>query len=261
MPLSDTDIPKSMLNLESIQYNAGLLVTGAWKGTSREKLYNELGWESLSNRRWLKQMCLFYKIVNNITPKYLKHFLRDSVSARNDFQRPLFARTNKHLRSFFPSCIYSWNNVLTSEQRNFEKISTFKTALLRIIRPKKTSNFGIDDSNSLRYITQLRLELNSLKANKFRHNFNDTNDPICVENDGIEDTYHFLLVCKKFIPERKILFSKIFIETGLNLLLQPKSKVKSILLYGENSLSVEANKCLLSATISYISGTKRLEIF
>ena len=31
--------------LESTQYSA---VSGAWHGTSRQKLYDELGWESLS---------------------------------------------------------------------------------------------------------------------------------------------------------------------------------------------------------------------
>ena len=35
--------------LESIQYNAALAITGAIRGTSREKLYQELGLESLQN--------------------------------------------------------------------------------------------------------------------------------------------------------------------------------------------------------------------
>ena len=36
--------------LESIQYNASLAITGAIRGTSKEKLYNELGFESLHAR-------------------------------------------------------------------------------------------------------------------------------------------------------------------------------------------------------------------
>ena len=39
------------LNIESIQYNAALAITGAVGGTSREKLYQELGFESLQQRR------------------------------------------------------------------------------------------------------------------------------------------------------------------------------------------------------------------
>ena len=44
----DTSLNNHMEKLESVQYSAALAVTGAWKGTSREKLYEELGWESLS---------------------------------------------------------------------------------------------------------------------------------------------------------------------------------------------------------------------
>ena len=36
--------------IESVQYNAALAITGAIKGTSRERLYQELGLESLSDR-------------------------------------------------------------------------------------------------------------------------------------------------------------------------------------------------------------------
>ena len=37
--------------LESLQYNAALAITGEIRGTSKEKLYNELGLESLQKRR------------------------------------------------------------------------------------------------------------------------------------------------------------------------------------------------------------------
>ena len=35
--------------MEKIQYQAGLAVVGAWQGTSRVKLYENLGWETLSD--------------------------------------------------------------------------------------------------------------------------------------------------------------------------------------------------------------------
>ena len=37
---------------ESIQYNAALAIAGGIRGSSREKLYQELGFESLQQRRW-----------------------------------------------------------------------------------------------------------------------------------------------------------------------------------------------------------------
>ena len=50
-----------MDKVESVQYSAALAVSGTWRGTSREKLYAELGWESLSSRRWSRRLTLFYK--------------------------------------------------------------------------------------------------------------------------------------------------------------------------------------------------------
>ena len=42
--------------LESIQYNACLAITGAIRGTSKEKLYQELGLESLQLRCWHRKL-------------------------------------------------------------------------------------------------------------------------------------------------------------------------------------------------------------
>ena len=61
-----------MEKVERIQYQAALAVTGAWQGSNRSKLYDELRWESLSNRRWCKRILHIHKIVSNETPLYLK---------------------------------------------------------------------------------------------------------------------------------------------------------------------------------------------
>ena len=57
--------------IETVQYNAALAITGAIKGTSQIKLYNELGLESLEFRRWFRKLCLFYKIKKTGLPEYL----------------------------------------------------------------------------------------------------------------------------------------------------------------------------------------------
>ena len=61
-----------MEKVERIQYQAVLAVTGVWQGSNRSKLYDELGWESLSNRRWCKRILHIHTIVSNETPLYLK---------------------------------------------------------------------------------------------------------------------------------------------------------------------------------------------
>ena len=57
--------------IESVQYNAVLAITGAIRGTPKGKLYQELGLESLRNRRWLRRMSYLYKIVSTKFPAYL----------------------------------------------------------------------------------------------------------------------------------------------------------------------------------------------
>ena len=61
-----------MERIEKIQYQAAFAITGSWQGTSRNKLYDELGSESLSDRRWCRRHIRFFKIQNIMTPPYLK---------------------------------------------------------------------------------------------------------------------------------------------------------------------------------------------
>ena len=62
--------------VEAVQYNATLAITGCVRGTSREKLYSELGLTSLYD---FHRLFLYYKILNNLTPEYLRIFIPDSI--------------------------------------------------------------------------------------------------------------------------------------------------------------------------------------
>ena len=57
--------------IEKGQHDAALTITGAIRGTSLEKLYAELGLESLTFRRWFEKLACFYKIQSTGLPKYL----------------------------------------------------------------------------------------------------------------------------------------------------------------------------------------------
>ena len=61
--------------LESVQYNACLAITGAIRGTTKEKLHQELGLESLRLQRQYRKRCLFYKMFKNQHPEYLFHLI------------------------------------------------------------------------------------------------------------------------------------------------------------------------------------------
>ena len=57
--------------IKSLIYNAALTITGAIGGSSKLDLYQELGFEYLSSKRWLRKLCLFHNIVVNTSPNYL----------------------------------------------------------------------------------------------------------------------------------------------------------------------------------------------
>ena len=57
--------------VESIQYDAARIITGAWMGSSRKELYKNLGWESLNNRRIMRKLCLLHETYHSNFPRYL----------------------------------------------------------------------------------------------------------------------------------------------------------------------------------------------
>ena len=56
-----------------------IAITGCVRGTSREILYSELGLTSPYDRRRFHRLPLFYKILNELTPAYLRHCISEPV--------------------------------------------------------------------------------------------------------------------------------------------------------------------------------------
>ena len=59
--------------------------------------------------------------------------------------------------------------------------------------PGKT--FAVHHINGLKLLTRLRLNFSYLNEQKFRHNFNDTINPICLCGKEPETTLYYLLHC------------------------------------------------------------------
>ena len=150
-------------NLESIQYRACLAITGCFQGTSREKLYSELGLESLVDRRFYRRLVFFYKIFHRYATKYLFDFIParntnlPNLRARANIY-PFYTRTERFRNTFFPHSISEWNN-LDSRIRNSPTISSFKNSILQFLRPRLAPIYGIQDSNGLVLLTRLRVGL------------------------------------------------------------------------------------------------------
>ena len=109
--------------IKSVQYNAALGITGAIRGTSKEKLYQE----KIKDKRWLRRLCYLYKIVNTKQPAYLYDLIPPfQISPRNKgcIYEP-FYRTVSFKNSFLPYAIMEWNK-LDSEIRNADAYVSFR---------------------------------------------------------------------------------------------------------------------------------------
>ena len=144
--------------LESIiQNRACLRITGAIRGTSREKIYQELGLESLQSRRWYRKLAMFYKIYKNKSPFYLFNLIPEKTSSyatRNvDCISLIKIKHNFFKNTFFPSAIIEWNK-LDLAIRNAESLGIFKSNILKFFRPTPRSFFNCYNHKGIRLMTR-----------------------------------------------------------------------------------------------------------
>ena len=188
--------------LDGVQYEAARLVTGAIKGASSVRLYKELAWESLSNRRKLHLLCQFYKIVKNLAPYYLSEMLPKLSSERTNYRlrsRENFSqfscryRTSRFQKSFFPSAI-TGSNSLNLNVRNSVSLPTFKAKLRSTLFPhnfNKLFDFSFSRRASIDH-TRLRLGFSCLREYLFQ--INRYAAPFCECGLDSESVKHFFFV-------------------------------------------------------------------
>ena len=237
--------------LENVQIESARIVTGATKFVSIEKLYLELGWDTLQKRRNDHKLILFYKMLNNMTPNYLQQLIPPDVASRTNNQYNLrnstnisniIARTNLYKNSFLPSVCRLWNDI-PSLVRNSPTLTIFKSNICNK-HPRKPSYYTSGSRLGQIYQTRLRLECSSL--NRDLHKANLVESPLCV--CGSEETaIHFLLHCPRFNAHRLLHLSNI----------SPESLNSNQLLSGNSHLSNEENARIFISVQNYILATKR----
>ena len=154
---------------------------------------------------WLNglQNMLRYSVNNNID-----HF---ELYSRN---RSSINRLCKNVQMQFETLYTTkWLNLINDErktgQSKLRTYWTFKTQFL-------IENYLINTQNKMirSNVTKLRISSHKLKIELGRYNkpFKiEANKRFCTfcNNESIEDENHFMLICKNYIKERKILFEKI----------------------------------------------------
>ena len=231
------------------------------KSTSTEKIYQELGLESLKSRRWFRKLYHFYKMFNEKSPSYLFKLIPNFNRVHNTRLSynipPIKVRHYYFKNSFFPSAISEWKK-LDLNIRNSASLNTFKKKLLNFIRPCANSIFDIHNPLGIKLLTRLRLGLSHLHEHKFRHCFQDTLNPLCECDKDIESRMCFFLHSTNFLIPRQTLFQKIR-NINDNILSQSKIQLTQILLYGSQNYHFSINRLIIIWTNKYLISTGRFK--
>ena len=119
---------------------------------------------------------------------------------------------------------------------NANSFEVFKKSILSFTRAMSKSIYNIHNSLGIKFLTRLRIGFSQLKEHKFRHNFQNSINPMCSCSNDIETTIHFFLHFANFTTQRKTLFDKIT-TINANILAENKDSIINALLFGKHKQS------------------------
>ena len=253
--------------LESVQRSAALCCTGAFVNTSTNRLMDDLGWNTLEQRRTFFRLCHLYKVVNNLVPEYLKNqiqfndLMNANYNLRNILEIKEFrCRLTLMYDSFFPKTVREWN-ALESEVRNAGTLNNFRQKLFIKLNFRK-SNELYNSGNGFVAImhTRMRLGLSHLRQHLYDYKIID--NAICqycsLES---EDTAHYFLRCPSFaIPRMKLLCNILNIIPFGIIPTLTDNKIIGLLLNHQNDIDNILQLKLFELSKKYIYETNRFKI-
>ena len=242
--------------LEQVQYRASKIVSGAIHRTSHDFVYNELGWETLEQRRKKQRLKVFYKAVNKEAPLYLQQIIpnRRNVNryqlrnAEFNYEK-VRCRTASYQNTFLPKTVNDWNKLdnQTKQSSSFEVFSKCLNEEKNQNQPPSWYLVGKRKEN-IRH-AQLRMHCSPLNEHLSQY-IHVVDDQSCACGHDCENNKHFLLECPLYNTERGRMFNElrnIDFEPSLN-----------NLLYGNSDLySEETNKKAFKIVQKFINNTER----
>ena len=166
---------------------------------SIDKLFIELGWESLQTRINKHKLVTFYKIMHGLAPNYLSDLLPPIVGQTNNYAlsnaghiRSFRSKTNLFADSFFPSTIKAWNS-LPNEAKGLPSVLAFKNYLKR---NKLQSPYYFHVGSRFGQILLTRLTANVMCKNIVE-------SPSCQHCGGFESAYHIFFTCPLYAATRR----------------------------------------------------------
>ena len=95
-----------------------------------------------------------------------------------------------------------------------------------------------------------------MNEHKFRHNFNDTINPMCNCGAATETTIHYLLRCWVYSIQRVELLDGVY-KLDSTLQNSSEDQLLTVPFYGSEKYSLNVNKEILRLTISYLKASER----
>ena len=238
--------------LDKVHIRAMRIITSATERSNINSMYEDLGWVSLSRRRLIHRLTIFYKITNNMTPQYLADIVPPTVGDRQIYNlrsrdniSQIQAQKQRYTKSFFPATIREWNS-LPMEVRNSPTLCTFKTRLLKHF-PRPVKHIWFNTGNRFLNIHHTRIRLGCSKLKSDLHfNLFVEDDPFCTCDRVIEDAYHYFFICPNYTDQRLVLLNSVSQITEPRL---------SYLLRGNYELSVNDNDKLFKHVQTFIQET------
>ena len=153
------------------------------------------------------------------------------------------ASTTLYYNSFLPSTVRAWNEV-PEEAKQSDSVNAFKR-FLNQDKSRIPKHFYVGKRKAQILHTRLRTNCSSLNLDLFMRNISDS--PLC-QSGSVENAQHFFFHCRNYhVPRTQL----------LNTVSQYQTPSLSLLLYGNDSFSLETNTVIFETVQKFILDSKR----
>lgn len=250
--------------LESVQLEAARIITGLRSGTSHNKLYLELGWETLSARRLKHKQIMMYKITHGLSPQYLQDISNPFINNHNNnpyslrhtrIFNPPICRTNNYFDSFFPFMCRTINT-MDEDLLNSPSLTMFKK-LQNKDKVNDSEVTAIFKNNGERRANIILCQLRNFCSNLNSDLYHDhlKNNPSCACSFEYETAYHYFFNCPLYIEQRNILF------TSLNNISDHNHMELNVFFLGCPTCDLNINRQILIYIQTFIGKTRRFNSY
>ncbi len=244
-------------SIDKLQYEAARIVTGLTRSVSINKLVQEIGWVSLSDRRKIQKLVLIFKEKAGKLPTYLHELFPQLVGENNPYELrnrnnfiTLARRTEIYSKSFIPSSLALWNE-LGDEIKHSPSLATFKAKLKQLFKPAIVpAYYLIGERTQSIYHARIRNQCSNLNSDLFINHLRES--PLCHCTQDVENAEHFFLKCTSFNQQRQHMFTATRQHNPLSI---------DTILFGDESKEYEYNATLFIEVQRYIKLTRRFNNF